>query len=770
MADATQHNPGSGDTASITAFGAASAACAAELGEFRVKLLAAAGSATATTVATSVSAWSQGAFSLTPDLDATISELNDRKVAADEYVAAVEDIRSRASQLNTEKAELARALYYWQNTALEYQNSVDGQARLSEIMSGQRNIEAGLEALLAERHDVDATFTAALESTRTIRGLNFASVATIGSSWSVGRGWDVLNRSIEVQQAVQATERVVQNPGDEDAVIALESELADLGEDKSMWDRYYRENGGVDGETLALALVSLSNVWAHGDSRASTELVDATVASGQNLREGLAIATGNWSTQRSRNFAQELFALIRSEQISPSTVAFLFQDRVRALQGEEFTVAVADEVDLLERMHGGWAGSSKHNIGDPMFKFGGYASREGSYQAASTDLAGQVFLSLSDYPDSALAWLTAPGDHLLEREGMAQPFEDPGDRIAFWYGDRDWWLDGYGAPAQLLAGMQRAEGGIAHEDFDLTDVSATQMEVIAQQTDVLGRAFEQIAFGGPLGGGWDRGVVSDEASSAIVQTIEQQSVQFSVSTIATVDGAGIKQNGYIQIFGQDDIVLPHMDVPSETLTQVVSRLSTDGAEPQLGAFAATFSEELATLVDAGEINPEVALDYVYDIAAFTDGTIDGLQMLDGREDDAAKSNVLGTARFLTDVAVDHTLKKIPVTTGAGVAIGTASEYLFDIVGDAWVTGEAEATERAHADTAHETHSRTGHEALMASYGGDFTKWLGTEYLETDGTPDASAIDAHLRSHAGNAAAEYRTDREEWARYVSGGDK
>lgn len=541
MAIANENFPGSGEMSAVEAFASGSRVRATELRGLRDALSGAASDAVEGANSAAVVAWKLRMIPLKSTLNSIIGELESRASAADAYVSAVEDIRLRAQQRQSDKRDLTASLHYWHCAPYEYQQSFDGQSRLSQIYAGQRAVASALQALLSERHEADRAFTAALSDAPVVKGLSFAELSGIGSTVSATPNLVSVRRAVNVAQAQSVTRRVLENPGDEDALLAWQRELDDLGDDQAAWNMFYAENGGITGEELALSLAAFSTVWGAGNVGVGSRAADAVLASSQRLRQGLAIASASWVPFRASGFVSSMFSAVRSGSASPSTVAFLFQDQRTALQGQALTVAVAEELDQLERVEGQWT-SRPHDLSQEqsLLVMAGVTPGEGWEHFTHVDLASQVLTSLSHYPESALAWLVGPGESAAH------------GRIEYWYGFRSTRPCGLDAPLAVSAAALDARGGmtdtVANYDQEVWETqSRVTGEVIAQVVDrpdfwvtdfshaaatsaaeVFGKAFPQLVEGPVFTSDLDRdgaslivlsdGTVADRPTIDLFQT------------------------------------------------------------------------------------------------------------------------------------------------------------------------------------------------------------------------------------------------------------
>ncbi|MFB8227735.1 hypothetical protein [Cellulosimicrobium sp. NPDC055967] len=186
------------------------------------------------------------------------------------------------------------------------------------------------------------------------------------------------------------------------------------------------------------------------------------------LRLGVSVASRDWTTLRSGEFAQ---GLVEAARVGGdwSVLGYLFDDPVSTPMGRGLTVAMAGMVDELERT-GPWAGG---RLADAGLVAAGVELTKVAL-GASVDAgrvrepAGAVLQTLGLYPQDAADWLT---------DTTPDPVRDGWDtgqaRVDYWFQQRDWSQgDGFAGVAGLWAGAQHVPGGPS--DTDVVDERAWQ--------------------------------------------------------------------------------------------------------------------------------------------------------------------------------------------------------------------------------------------------------------------------------------------------------
>ncbi|WP_149084356.1 MULTISPECIES: hypothetical protein [Microbacterium] len=282
--------------------------------------------------------------------------------------------------------------------------------------------------------------------------------------------WDAMQSALSFAGIEDIDELTYDNLGDAFANVADEIAEGDItdenlqamqdffdvwGDDTFVMSQFFLEVGGEN---------TVSMIDNLGDAVMVDGLAGATaLALATSIRGGLSTGSQIWMPSTSSDFAESMLTGASSSVGGAvAAIGFLFSDEKNHPLGVNLTVAMADEIDRIERdpssmQYGNWTDFSPNAGGRTLaFLEGEQTGLDGN---RVDDLAGRIFSTLGTYPDAALDWLTSTED---------DPFGD-GDlgtgRVGYWFGERDWSAnttgDGFEGPSALWAGAQQAAGGPA---------------------------------------------------------------------------------------------------------------------------------------------------------------------------------------------------------------------------------------------------------------------------------------------------------------------
>ena len=240
------------------------------------------------------------------------------------------------------------------------------------------------------------------------------------------------------------------------------------GNDPEVMSAYFRRLGGANTVALIDELGD-SYGYTYGNDTDALELA-------QRLRAGLSIASQTWSESTAATFADQMFNAQPDSDVDAgwfepgrvSGIAYLFADSANHPMSRALTIAVASQVDVWEREHGGLdiGYGAPGTMGEPgmgatslfgadaphgaeLFVAAQQTSDPDRFWWSNIDMAGQVFETLGLYPQDAFDFLTA---------------DDA--RVEYWFGDRDWSVDGHEGIAALWSGAQQVPGGPFGPEYD----------------------------------------------------------------------------------------------------------------------------------------------------------------------------------------------------------------------------------------------------------------------------------------------------------------
>lgn len=533
-----------------------------------------------------------------------------------------------------------------------------------------------LRTLADQRETADSTLTTALQPPASARwdqmqsALSAAGIDDIDDLTFENLGDAFANLADEIAEG-DVTDENVQ---------ALQDFFSVWGEDTFVMSQFFLEVGGES---------TVSMIDNLGDA-AITEGFDpaAALALATMIRGGLSTGSQIWMPSTSSDFADSLLEGASSTVGGAvAAIGFLFSDEKNNPLGVNLTVAMADEIDRIERdpmsmQNGGWYDTSPNAGGRFLAQLEGETT--GLNGNRVDDLAGRVFSTLGTYPDAALDWLTATGE---------DPYGDgdlgPG-RVEYWYGDRDWSADGSGdgfeGPGALWAGAQQAAGGPADathtynpETWDRVAELTTQIvrelttneSFLPENLTSIGqvRIAEGISVAMPY--------FSENLSESDPRTASALSIQDAL--IGTTDPRSI---------------------PNVTQAQLSQLLGTatwsDGDSPSAGADVISqsvrqYQDALIALADfapPGSAFAADALERVVELQGWLDGSGEGAALGEaGRHDAAVQEAIDGVSTVVGLIPIPAVGDVL--VEGGSVAIDVVQDAVIGGVSD-WGFGNAEA--------------------------------------------------------------------------------
>ncbi|NJI58370.1 hypothetical protein HCX50_02875 [Microbacterium oxydans] len=533
-----------------------------------------------------------------------------------------------------------------------------------------------LRTLADQRETADSTLSTALQPPASARwdqmqsALSAAGIDDIDDLTFENLGDAFANLADEIAEG-DVTDENVQ---------ALQDFFSVWGEDTFVMSQFFLEVGGES---------TVSMIDNLGDA-VKTENFDpaAALALATMIRGGLSTGSQIWMPSTSSDFAESMLEGASSTVGGAvAAIGFLFSDEKNNPLGVNLTVAMADEIDRIERdpmsmQNGGWYDTSPNAGGRTLAQLEGETT--GLDGNRVDDLAGRVFSTLGTYPDAALDWLTATGD---------DPYGDgdlgPG-RIEYWYGDRDWSAagsgDGFEGPGALWAGAQQASGGPA--DATHTYNPETWDRVAELTTQVVRELTSNESF-----------VPENLTSIGQVRIAEGISVampyfseNLSESDPRTASALSIQD----ALIGTSD----PRSIPNVTQEQLSQLLGTatwsDGDSPSAGADVISQSVRqyqdaliaLADIAPPGSAFAADALERVVELQGWLDGSTEGAALGEaGRHDAAVQEAIDGVSTVVGLIPIPAVGDVL--VEGGSVAIDVVQDAVIGGVSD-WGFGNAEA--------------------------------------------------------------------------------
>ncbi|MBN6190942.1 MULTISPECIES: hypothetical protein [Microbacterium] len=543
-------------------------------------------------------------------------------------------------------------------------------------LADMRQAANQLKALATQRETADSTLVAALAPPASPRwdamqsALSFAGIDDI----------DDLNYDNLGDAFANVADEIAEGDITDENLQAMQDFFDVWGDDTFVMSQFFLEVGGEN---------TVSMIDNLGDAVMVDGLAGATaLALATSIRGGLSTGSQIWMESTSKDFAESMLTGASSSVGGAvAAIGFLFSDEKNHPLGVNLTVAMADEIDRIERdpasmLYGGWTDFSPNAGGRTLaFLEGEQTGLDGN---RVDDLAGRIFSTLGTYPDAALDWLTSTEN---------DPFGDGdlGDgRIEYWFGERDWSAnssgDGFEGPGALWAGAQQAAGGPA--DATHTYNPETWQRVAELTTQVVRELTGNESF-----------LPENLTSIGQVRVAEGISVAmpyFSEAISESDPAAGTRPYFENLLIGTDD---PRA-IPDVTQAQLAQLLGTaawsDGDTPSAGAAVIAQSVQqyqdaliaIADLAPADSAFKADALERVVELQGWLDGSPAGAALGEAtRHDEAVQAAIdgVGTVVGLIPIpAVGDVL-----VAGGSVVIDVAQSAVIGGVSD-WGSGQATA--------------------------------------------------------------------------------
>ncbi|MCC2319556.1 hypothetical protein [Cellulomonas xiejunii] len=437
----------------------------------------------------------------------------------------------------------------------------------------------------------------------------------------------------------ETVDAVVDDPQDSAAVGSLTGFVEAWSGDAGVMSAVFLALGGARTVRLLTAL-GYSRVH-EADQRNA-----AVVASAAAIRSGLATGSSAWTPAMAQAFAAGMVSLATTSSDVRSVIGYLFADSSGARMSESFTVAMADQLDAVERGRGEAWRDGPSSVGQGLTDPGAI-----TLGLAVHDPAAHVLATLGAYPQAARDWLTGGTvDWSLDRPRFDR------DRIEYWFGQRDWSTvasDGFAGLGALWAGIQSAEAPL-----------------LAQQAAAINTlVFEQLQVNAAL---LRTENISEAGSLRLAQAIEAQLPGLiEVGVIRGPESPAVAWERVATPFAAGGVVTA--TVTRHELVRVLA-----AATSQTAGYAHTrdalLAYEAAALNAAteGTASPSLVMKRLAAVWGVADGAINGaMQAEHQRASDQVRSAV-----GLAGVPVDAALALVPhpiVALGLDAAVGHIEE-------------------------------------------------------------------------------------------------
>ncbi|MBH0008587.1 hypothetical protein [Salinibacterium sp. SWN1162] len=411
------------------------------------------------------------------------SSLEVERVTGD-IAAAMSTYVDDFERIKAQTRDAQEVLVHAQNVvwSLPEESFLNIPGRVEEAWERARAVEASAEAaynimvLARQRQDAeDALISALASAIPTSWPLIRAQFTRVGIA-----GVDDLEPD-EIAEAMRGlAEEYLSSGSSDDQREAFAELMAAYGSNEQVMSSFFQKLGGA--QTVNLIDRLGQDFWM--ETKANPETPPQSLPSillAQALRNGLSLGSESWSAETATEFASTILQEnVTSADGGPAwtnvngAIAFLFSDSAEAPMGSQLSLAVANEIDVMERENGFFLSDSESPLQAGVLQMmiaedlrsEGFKdlSADEALSTSMLDAADRVFETLGLYPEQAFDFLADPGQG--------------GSRIGYWFGERDWASPtGFDGVAALWFGAAQVEGGPnANFDYDGAEGGIGQQE------------------------------------------------------------------------------------------------------------------------------------------------------------------------------------------------------------------------------------------------------------------------------------------------------
>ncbi len=371
-------------------------------------------------------------------------ELAKIESASRAYARDVSNVQTSTAHAIALRDEAHQLRVAFEATDPHYQSSPDGRAKYQTLHDMEDEVQRRFTQLISQRQSADARYAAALKDLPSVAGIDEHSLEVVGSAMPERATIEDAVAALAVLDAIAATNDLDGDPTNGDKIAALQAALARLGDDPDAWSAYFEEIGGE--KTIKVVNELAANNTMPYDE---TNYAAAAEVAGL-LRHGLSVASETWDNARGREFAQEMIDGSNSRTFAE--ISFFFSDPHGDVMGRSLTVAMATDMDEMERVDGDLRFGLDNGNEDSVMRFIETLAGPGELMSRDVygDASAMIFQSLGEYPDSALNFLISGPDG---PDGVTA-------RMQYWFHDRDSSDSFFLGPISLLEGVEHATGGI----------------------------------------------------------------------------------------------------------------------------------------------------------------------------------------------------------------------------------------------------------------------------------------------------------------------
>jgi hypothetical protein len=404
-------------------------------------------------------AWRTASSTLQTDMLDHRQALIDARTAIGTYRTTVEDIHTRAETQRTKIADAYRVLNQDAPRVssgasdAEYQEAMDDyrqwQSTQSNAQYDLQDAQGMLSYIAGERTDADSALVAALAAvlppnwSDTLASLAGVGITDVNDLTSFTNNRDAM---------VDLANRIGDGDGSEADLAAFGYLLGMYENNELQMSQFFQELGG-DG-TVQL-------VDAIGDEYGTTnnaELAASLLLLAAGVRSGLSLGSQNWDATTATEFADSMLGVdpYDIDLDLNAAIAYLYNDPDGSPIGPELTYRLAVGIDEMERMgenplrssnpRADYAANALLIDDDPAAFEAAIERMNMNYEPGLFDGAGAVFETLGLYPEQSFAFIGS--------DGAADA------RITYWFGERDWAVDGFEGVSSLWMGASQVDGGV----------------------------------------------------------------------------------------------------------------------------------------------------------------------------------------------------------------------------------------------------------------------------------------------------------------------
>ncbi len=572
--------------------------------------------------------------------------------AAATYAEDVASFKRQIGYIDGKHEEALTARRAWEDAGYDYQNRYDGQHALRLIEDKEADVRRMYAGLVDRRADADAMVIAALSALSDIDGKPVDILVATGEAMASSVSLSDAEGAVRVAEAIEATRALQPDYDDAEKLAELEALLTSLGDNPDRWNAYY-DAVGIEEVMNLVNQIAVANEYPNDETSFA---VAAQIAG--DLRHGLSRASQDWDQARGEEVARQM--IDSSMFRTAADVSFFFGDPNHNPMGESFTVAMANQIDVLEREGGDPRFGIDNGYDHPIVRFSTTLANpaDGFTREIFGDSSATVFMTLSKYPDATVEWLL---------EGTITN-QDPSPRMQYWFGERDSIQSAYIGPLSLLEGAEGASGGILN-----LDPSKYDRQAWINTATILHDGLELLSEGQvtpySIDGPWGTAASTETLARVLGQYMpylaEGPLTGGSLTSPDSVIFTGVLHDG--------DPTEPVANISDETLGRMMRAIADDPTAVKIVRdYTTAYQTEVFDQMDLQHVDVDLGLARIVKTSALIDGTVSGRAaeiQRDGVEGIHVGIDVAATAASIL-------LEEIPYA-------GIAADVAISGAGDIW---------------------------------------------------------------------------------------